>query len=94
MRCRHTDKGDIRAVLQVSRVWKGSVTTEFEMLAVQGDPCFGFPLGLLKVGNELLVYAGRIDGAGDYFPMPCNTTLAQNAKDILKLGRGRKPKPK
>jgi hypothetical protein len=81
------------AVFQVKRVWKGPVTAEFEMLAIQGDACFEFPPGLLRLGNEVLVYAHRLDGP-DYFPLYCNTTLVRNAKDILKLGSGRKPKSK
>lgn len=93
VRYRHTEKGDPMVVFQVSRVWKGPVTAEFEMLAVQADSCFSFYPGLLRLGNELLVYAKKIDGT-DYFPMPCNTTLVQDAKDILKLGLGRKPKSK
>jgi hypothetical protein len=81
------------AVFQVTRVWKGSVTAEFEMLAEQGDSCIAFPRGLLRLGNEVLVYAHRLGGP-DYLPVPCNTTLVQNAKDIEKLGPGRKPRSK
>jgi hypothetical protein len=42
VRYRHTEKGDPMTVFQVSRVWKGPVTAEFEMLAVQGDSCLTF----------------------------------------------------
>ena len=90
-RFRYTEKGDTMAVFQVRRVWKGPVTAEFEMFARQGDACFEFPPGLLRLGNEVVVYANRLVGP-DYVPMRCNTTLVQNAKDILKLGPRRKPK--
>lgn len=93
VRFRYTEKGDTMAVFQVTRVWKGPVTPEFEMLAAQGDTCNDFPPGILRLGNELLVYAHRLEGP-DYFPAHCNTTLVRNAKDILTLGPGRKPKSK
>src|SRR5690348_16845236 len=59
---RHNEEGETKVVFRVSRVWKGPVTAEFEMLAVQGDACFAFYPGLLKIGNEVLVFAGRIPG--------------------------------
>ena len=89
VRFRYPKNGDTVAVFKVARVWKGPVTAEFEMLAAQGDGCSEFPPGLLRLGSEVLVYAQRLEGP-DYFPMRCNTTLVQNAKDILKLGPGRK----
>src|ERR1700685_809127 len=53
-------------VFRVKRVWKGSVGPTFEMPALnevaakEGIDCIGFPPSLLKVGNDLLVYAGRL----------------------------------
>jgi hypothetical protein len=82
------------AVFQVNRVWKGRLTERFEMPAAQGDACFEFWPAFLKVGNELFVYASRLGSSEDYFPMPCNSVLARNAKDIQKLGPGRKPRIK
>jgi hypothetical protein len=90
----HNDKGETRAVFHVSRVWKGPVTANFQMLAVEGDACFAFYPSLLKPGNEVLVYAHRM-GDSEYFPMPCNTSAVQNAKEqIRSLGAGRKPRSK
>jgi hypothetical protein len=92
IRLRNNEKGEPMVAFKVTRVWKGPVTAEFEMLGVEENyGCIGFYRGILKLGNEVLVYAHRLAGP-DFTPLPCNTTLVQNAKDILKLGRGRKPK--
>jgi hypothetical protein len=64
------------------------------MPAYQGDACFEFGPSL-ALGNDLLVYAHRIDpGDEDYFPIPCNTVLIKKAGDIRDLGPGRKPNSK
>jgi hypothetical protein len=48
-------------VFHVTRVWKGEVGPTFEMPALEAPTgCLGFWPGFLKVGNELLVYAGRL----------------------------------
>jgi len=85
--------GDRMAIFQVNRVWKGDVTEHFEMLALEGDACFDFPYSLLRVGNELLVYASRFPDRA-YFPMPCNTKFARNSNDMREIGPGRKPHSK
>ncbi len=47
-------------VFSVRRVWKGDIGPTFEMPALeQTTPCIGFSPSL-KVGNDLLVYAGRL----------------------------------
>jgi len=96
-------------VFHVTRVWKGDIGPTFEMPAVeQVTACLGFLPGLLKVGNELLVYAGRLRSytvpAGDfartaipehpiYFTTPCmRTALAKDTKDFEELGPGEEPK--
>lgn len=79
---RHPDSGETRVVFHVSRVWKGPVTTDFEMLAVQGVDCMSFSAGLLKVGNELLVYAHRIQGS-DFLPRPGNLWVTGRRSDTI-----------
>jgi hypothetical protein len=89
------DGHDLRyAVFRVSRVWKGRVNPEFEMLAFEGDSCHAFRLHQLEVGKELLVFGARIPGSSDthYLPLPCNTSLVGEAPRIKELGRGWKPK--
>jgi hypothetical protein len=93
-------KGERVAVFLVSRVWKGPVSAKFEMLAIE-TTCIGFYPGMLKLGNELLVF-GHIFGDEtrrdhpDYpfLSVPCATKLITKAQDIGQLGRGRKPKSK
>ena len=82
-------KGYDLAVFEVKRVWKGDIGPTFTMPAIQGDACFDFPgiagqpgtaRSLLKIGNELLVYASRMGGephSPEYFPMPCNTVFSR-----------------
>jgi hypothetical protein len=99
-RCHYRDSGkDYRIVIfRVTRVWKGRIGQTFEMPAYQGDWCSAFRQttpSLLTVGNDLLVYASRIDSANeDYFPMPCNTDLVTKVRNFQDLGRGRKPNSK
>jgi hypothetical protein len=96
----YRDSGrDYRIVIfRVTRVWKGHIGQTFEMPAYQGDWCSAFRQtkpSLLTVGNDLLVYASRIDLAKeDYFPMPCNTDLVTKVRNFRDLGRGRKPNSK
>jgi hypothetical protein len=87
---RDSPDGHRVAVFRVSRVWKGHVTPTFEMPANQGT-CFGFYPGLLKIGNELLVFASRFPG-DDYDPEKCSTKLIKDVKDIRELGPGQRPK--
>jgi hypothetical protein len=92
------DLGDGRriVVFRVSRVWKGQLGQEFEMPAEEGDWCHAFRPTLLKIGNELVVYASKIaDGKGtEYFPLPCNTALASEAGVVRAIGPGRQPRGK
>ena len=92
---RDSPTGHRVAVFRVSRVWKGHVAATFEMPAVQGD-CIGFYPGLLKIGNELLVFADRLGSdvpvLHAYYPQKCGTKLIKDAKDIKDLGPGQKPK--
>ncbi len=90
--------GDNRMVIfDVNRVWKGKVTRTFEMHAIEGS-CIGFYPGLLKVGNELLVFAslGReiyLQPSDIYFSRgPCSTRRITEVSDAGALGRGNKPK--
>ena len=94
---RDSAEGDCAVVFRVDRVWKGEVTETFEMLWLESDyACFGFPSGMLKVGNELLVYGSTFGSRTvqryPYLSMPCATKLAKLATDIAQLGRGHKPK--
>jgi hypothetical protein len=80
-------------VFRVSTVWKGNVRQTFDMPAIEGDLCYAFLPRLLKVGNELIVYARKINqSSGGYFPLVCNTLLARNTKDIGALGPGNAPR--
>jgi len=83
------------AVFHVTRVWKGPVGRTFEMSGIESSEwCHGFLPRMLRVGNELIVYASRIDPSNNiYFPMHCQTALVSKAYQIRKLGRGHKPKP-
>jgi hypothetical protein len=58
-------EGD-RVVFRVSRVFNGNPTEIFEMPAIEsrGEACFGFSPGMLRIGNELLVYASRFGSTG------------------------------
>lgn len=87
-----------RVVLfRVKRVWKGDVGEILEIPAIENPSgiCWGFPKGLLAVGNELLVYARRQDGSEDYITNICShTSLATRTKDFQELGRGKAPRKK
>ena len=91
---RESAKGDRTVVFRVSRVFNGVTKETFEMLAIEsGAACFGFYPGMLKVGNELLVYASRFGSPGPAdLSVKCATKLFSEAKNIRTLGRGRKPK--
>lgn len=91
---RDSDPGERMVIFDVRRVWKGRVRRQFEMPAVQGDWCGAFKPSLLKIGNDLVVYASRIARGTEYLPMPCNTTLARSTESAQALGRGRKPNSK
>lgn len=86
-------------IFRVTRVWKGQVGPVFEMFGLEGvSLCFTWWPSLLKIGNELVVYASRLPSrtgtTTDYFPMRCKTALARDALDIRELGRGRRPHAK
>jgi hypothetical protein len=82
------------AVFRVSRVWKGEVGETFEMPALEEtSACVGFWPSLLKIGNDLLVYASRMQGHPGYLTNICSrTALAIGAKDFAELGPGEEPK--
>lgn len=86
--------GDRTVVFSVSRVWKGDVSATVEMFAWEGgDSCNNFPSGLLEVGNELLIYAHRLEDI--LVTGPCSrTSLASKSTDFQYLGRSHKPKSK
>ena len=84
-------------VFRVARVWKGHIPPVFEMPGIESDGwCHGFLPGLLARGNDLIVFAAKIDGGGppnDYFPFHCQTNLVTRSHSSRELGRGRKPRP-
>jgi hypothetical protein len=95
VRVRDSGTGYKAVVFHVNRVWKGQVRETFEVGNLGGDMCNGFlPYLRLNVGDELLVYAHRTPPDSEYFPLTCNTDLVTRAKDIQKLGPGRKPTAK
>lgn len=84
------------AVFHVSRVWKGVVGEKFELPVVEVKHAPAgydqFWANFLIVGNDLLVYAARTKGAGEYTTSPCwHTSLASASKDFQELGPGWKP---
>jgi hypothetical protein len=86
--------GENRMVIfDLSRVWKGKVTRTFEMRAIEG-PCISFYSGLLKVGNELLVFASRgrhisLEPSDIYFSRRCGTRRITEVSDLEALGKGK-----
>lgn len=90
------EKGDPLVVFRVTRVFNGDPTEIFEMPAIEsGGACFGFFLGMLKVGNELLVYASSFGSTGPAdLSVKCATKLWSETRNIGKLGHGRKPRSK
>ncbi len=93
---RDTGNGTRAIVFTVDRVWKGDVRRTFEMPAIkETSRCVGFWPTFLEIGNNLLVYAYRIDGKGDYITDICSrTALAEKSKDFVELGSGREPRSK
>jgi hypothetical protein len=92
----HGSGEDRTVIFDVNRVWKGKVTRTAEMRAIEGS-CVGFYPGLLKVGNELLVFAtlGRkeyLQPSDIYFSRHCGTRRIREVSDLEALGKGRKPK--
>jgi hypothetical protein len=92
---------DIRAgnvSFRVKRVWKGDVGRTFDMPDfTESAACIGFLPKWLQVGNDLLVFAARLDrypGDNDYFTSICSrTSLASEAGDAFeRLGRGKLPR--
>jgi hypothetical protein len=90
------DPGKI-AVFKVSRVWKGDVGPIFEMPArEETGGCLGFWPRLLKVGNDLVVFAyrwpGATAGASAFDTTICSRTdLAKGNEDLSALGAGYEP---
>ena len=83
------------AVFRVRQVWKGDVAETFEMPAIKnpGGICVGFGPDILKVGNEVLVYAIKPSGTADYVTSICSRTrLARESTDFQELGPGMAPK--
>jgi hypothetical protein len=81
-------------VFRVLRVWKGDVKEKFTMPAIEEtSACIGFWPSLMKVDNDLLVYARRLGGE-EYITNVCGGhKLARDAvKDIFQLGPGRLPR--
>jgi hypothetical protein len=81
-------------VFRVSRVFNGDPKETFEMPALEGGfACFGFYPGLLRIGNELLVYASSFGSPGPAdLSVRCGTKLWSETNNIRKLGRGKKPR--
>jgi|HubBroStandDraft_4_1064222.scaffolds.fasta_scaffold94408_3 hypothetical protein len=92
LRVRDSGTGYKVVVFHVNRVWKGQVLETFEMGHLGAASCDGF--SSLNVGSEWIVYGHRYWPDSDYFPLACNTDLVERAKDIQKLGPGRKPTAK
>jgi hypothetical protein len=90
------DTGKI-AVFHVVRVWKGKLGPTFEMPAVEEtSACWGFWPSLLKVGNDLLVFAFRIPnettGTFLFETTICSRTApAKGNRDLEELGAGSEP---
>jgi hypothetical protein len=94
-----TDISAGKVVFRVDRVWKGNVGRTFEMPEfIQGVACLGFHGPIVKVRNDLLVYAWRLHRSADdedNFTSICTrTNLSSNAgEDFKKLGKGKPPRP-
>lgn len=84
-------------VFRVHRVWKGNIGPTFRMPEIsEGAACLGFLPKLLKVGNDLLVYARRLHRSSnddEYFTSTCTrTSLSSDAdEDFSRLGKGKPP---
>lgn len=81
---------------EVSRVWKGPVTKQFEMRSlVETTLCEGFFRNDLVVGKQLLVFANRVlDGLRfSYSTNICTRTgpPERYGKSLQLLGEGRLP---
>jgi hypothetical protein len=80
-----------RVRFKVSKVWKGDVTSDFEMPAVvESSNCTGFYSHLLKQGNDLLVYAALVTwtpkGEKGYFTHQCaRTKLLRKSNEDLAI---------
>ena len=84
---------------RVNRIWKGDSGSIFEMpeFTQGGGACMGFRPNLLRVGNDVIVFAARLHrfpGDNDYFTNACTrTNLSSQAGDTLaKLGKGKPPR--
>ena len=91
------DTGKI-AVFKVNRVWKGDIGSAFEMAAYEETgACWGFWPHLLKIGNDLVVFAfqtpgGDIDEPSTFQTTICSRTAPATAnKDLDALGPGYEP---
>lgn len=85
------------ALFRVTRVWKGELGSTFVMPAIkETSACWGFWPEMLKVNNDLLVYAHRMPGGDDgtfiFVTSICSRTwLAKENKDFAELGIGHQP---
>jgi hypothetical protein len=91
---RDTGRGYKTVVFRVVRVWKGQVTTTFEMPAF-ADPftsgCVGLWPALLEIGSDIVVYAHRVND-GSFLTGTCSRTrFARDSVDFKTLGPGRPP---
>jgi len=78
----------------VTRVWKGEAGATFEMPAFdETSGGAGFSPSLLRVGEELSVYASRIREAGYLTDICGNHKRVRSGKrDFRELGSGRRPR--
>ena len=91
------DRGDggSNVVFAVDRVWNGNIPETFEMPALKESvACLGFWPAFLKIDNELLVYAYRLEKpSGNYLTDICSrTAVAEKTKDFAVLGAGHAPR--
>jgi hypothetical protein len=92
-----TDIHEGKVMFRVDRVWKGDIGQTFEMVDFPAAQCLGFRDSWLQVGEDLLVFAGRLHrypNDSDYFTSICTkTSMWSEAFDtVKKLGHGRPPR--
>jgi hypothetical protein len=87
-----------KIIFRIDRIWKGDIARTFTMPEfTESAACMGFSEGLLKVGNDLLVYAKRLhrfQGDEDYFTSICTRTglSRDSGEDFRRLGKGKPPR--
>jgi hypothetical protein len=91
--------GEGKVWFRVDRVWKGHIGPTFEMPDLrEGAARLGFWPTLLKVGNDLLVYAQWLPPGskeGEFFTSICTRTKLASAagEDFSRLGPRKTPHP-